>query len=120
APAPEHMARWDGVSWDAFTGNHNGVVTLEDFEVFDDGSGAQLYACGGLFSIAGVQANNVARFDGTNWHALGGGTNNRTYDLEVYDDGSGAGPQLYASGGFWMAGGSTAHLVARWDGTNWS
>jgi hypothetical protein len=48
------------------------------------------------------------------------GTNNRTYALEVYDDGSGAGPQLYASGGFWMAGGSTAHLVARWDGTNWS
>ncbi len=41
--------------------------------VYDDGTGPALYV-GGLFSFAGeLVANNIAKWDGTNWSALGGG-----------------------------------------------
>jgi hypothetical protein len=38
----------------------------------------------------------------------------------VYDDGSGAGPALYAAGQFTNAGGQPAGRIAKWDGASWS
>ncbi len=41
--------------------------------VYDDGTGPALYV-GGEFTIAGdVLANNIAKWDGTNWSPLGSG-----------------------------------------------
>jgi hypothetical protein len=90
--------------------------------VFDDGSGAGpgLYA-GGRFSTAGgVSANNIAKWDGAGWSALGSGVNSSVAALAVFDDGSGAGPALYAGGHFTTAGGVTAPRIAKWDGAGWS
>jgi hypothetical protein len=91
-------------------------------ETFDDGSGPALYA-GGFFTTAGgVTANQVAKWDGTQWSALAGpggvGTNGAVRKLTVFDDGTG--PALYAGGSFTTAGGISVNRVAKWDGAEWS
>lgn len=71
---------------------------------------------GGAFGNAsGLQVNNIARFDGTSWSALGSGTDGTVLDLAVTPAG-----ELIASGGFTTAGGVPARGVARWNGTSWS
>jgi Rax2 C-terminal beta propeller domain len=86
--------------------------------VFDDGSGAALYA-GGFFNNAdGGYARHIAKWDGTSWSALVGELNGVVFALAVFDDGSG--PALYAGGTFSTAGGETVNRIAKWDGTSWS
>jgi hypothetical protein len=91
---------------------------VEALAVFDDGSGPALYAAGS-FTVAGDSAAKwIAKWDGTNWSALGSGVNNQIYALAVFDDGSG--PALYAGGDLTMAGGVAVSNIAKWDGANWS
>jgi len=103
----------------ASMGPNDAVLALT---AFDDssGSGPALYV-GGLFTAVGrVPAAHVARWDGTSWSPLGTGMDGAVNTLAVFDDGSGAGPQLYAGGSFTVAGGNVVHNVARWNGTSWS
>jgi hypothetical protein len=80
---------------------------------YDDGSGPALFV-GGSFKIAGdVFATNIAKWDGQNWLAVGGGTNGFVSALAVYDG------ELVAAGGFTSAGGVSVNRIARWDGMNW-
>ena len=58
--------------------------------------------------------NNIARWDGTIWNALGSGVNNYIYAMAA------VGRYVYAAGMFTSAGGVAATNIARWDGTNWS
>jgi hypothetical protein len=88
--------------WLPTFGSVNGVDDLVfALTVFDDGGGGgpALYVAG-RFSVAGgvVAANNIAKWDGTHWAALGSGTNNLVFSLIVFDDGMG--PALYAGGWF--------------------
>lgn len=79
-----------------------------------DGAG-NLYV-GGDFAVAGtVVASRVAKWDGTNWSALGLGLDGTVRALAVAADG-----MLYAGGTFTNAGGGAARYIARWDGTNWT
>jgi hypothetical protein len=121
------VAKWDGSSWSALGSGVTGTFSpfVYALAVFDDGSGPALYA-GGDFTIAGGQkANYVARWDGTRWSALGNGISGSfgqvaVRALQVFDDGSGTGPALYAGGYFDGAGGVQARGIARWDGSHWS
>ncbi len=77
---------------------------------------------GGHFSHAGgVPANNIARWDGTSWHALGSGVRflGGGYDPSRVQALAAIGNDLYVGGSFSDAGGVPAHHIARWDGTNW-
>jgi hypothetical protein len=65
-----------------------------------------------------VAANRIAKFDGTNWTALGTGLSSLAYGLLSYNDGSG--PALYASGAFTTAGGVSCSTIAKWAGGAWS
>lgn len=104
-------------AWDPTIGQPGISGTVYALAVFDDGSGEALYA-GGYFSQAGGTAvNNIAKWNGTGWSALGSGTNNAVYALAVYDDGTG--PALYVGGSFATAGGLSAYLVAKWTGSAW-
>ncbi len=110
--------------WSAVGGGTDGSVTA--LVVFDgDGPGADppaLYA-GGVFTTAGgVDANHIAKWDGTAWSALAGGTDGYVARLTVFDDdGPGShGEALYAAGSFTSAGGVSTNHVAMWDGTAWS
>ena len=115
-----NIAKWDGSSWSPLgagvSGNSNPLVVA--MTVFDDGSGAALYAGGRFTTAGGVQANRIAKWDGASWSPLSTGLSGTNYALTVFDDGSG--PALYAGGDFSTAGGIQANGIARWDGTSWS
>jgi hypothetical protein len=116
----EALAKWDGSTW-SHVGNafvNGGFVW--SLAVFDAGNGPALYV-GGFFTEVGgsVPANRIARWDGTSWSALGGGMTSgpggQVRALQVFDDGLGGGPQLYAAGSFLEADGATVNRIARWD-----
>jgi hypothetical protein len=51
--------------------------------VFNDGSGDALYAGDSFTTAAGVPANHIAKWNGTNWAPLGNGMNGAVYALAV-------------------------------------
>jgi hypothetical protein len=83
-------------------------------------AGREIYI-GGNFTKAGeVSANNVARWDGNNWHALGNGIPHTGATAIVYTLAVTAGGKLYAGGQFATAGNGNANNVAVWNGNDWA
>ncbi len=78
--------------------------------------GSDLYVGGAFSSIDGVPGTScIARWNGTSWHAVGGGIRDGNVSV-LFADGSG----LYVGGSFRQAGSIRASSIARWDGTQWS
>lgn len=70
---------------------------------------------GGIFDHAGGgAAENIARWDGSSWHALGLGTNQAVWALAEYHG------DLIVGGYFTQVGGEDANYIARWNGNWWS
>lgn len=111
------LARWDGGTWSP-VGTFSPSASVNVLRTFDDGNGAALYVGGTFTVVDGLATNYIARWDGTNWSALGSGLAHWPYALTGFDDGSG--PALYVGGGFVQAGGVAVNRIARWDGTSWS
>lgn len=119
--ATKAIARWDGSEWSPVGGGMPGANdAVFDVFSFDDGSGNAMFAGGGFQSAGGVAANNVAKWDGTEWFPLGAGADGIVRAFASFDDGSGNGPELYMAGRFDTAGGLIVNNVARWDGSEWS
>jgi hypothetical protein len=114
-----NIAAFDGATWTPLgAGTVGEIVALA---VFDEGHGAgPVLFAGGHITVAGsVAANFIARWDGSAWSTVGGGTNGLVDSLAVFDDGSGT--ALYVAGQFSSAGsGAVNGSVARWNGTSWS
>ncbi len=71
---------------------------------------------GGVFTTAGgVEANRIAKWDGSTWSVLGSGMDNQVSALACDSSGN-----LYAGGGFSTAGGVAANFIAKWNGSTWS
>jgi hypothetical protein len=106
------VARWNGSSWSSLgvgmsvsTNYYPSVYALATH-------GNDLYAGGDFTKAGGVVtnrnlANRIAKWDGTNWAALGSGMNTNVFTLAV------SGDDLYAAGEFTTAGGKAAACVAR-------
>ncbi len=117
------VARWDGTRWRAVG---SGVDLIGGFGSFAtptvrsmcEFNGDLILA--GTFDVAGGQPrNNIARFDGATFHAMGQGLVEVGWDadiraLAVFNN------ELYATGTFGLAGGLQANGIARWNGTSWS
>ena len=119
--AANHIAKWDGAEWSvlgAWPFDNGTNDTVRALAVFNDGTGAALYAAGSFAYAGGVYVSRIARFDGTWWAPVGSGVNGTVYVLKVFDDGTG--PALYAGGAFTSAGGVSANRIAKWDGVRWS
>lgn len=118
--AVQRFAAWDGTSWSDVGGGVGTQVTHSVLAMtrFDDGNGEALYVAGNFDRAGPISANNIARWDGQNWTALGNGTNSNINGLGVFDDGNG--PELYAGGLFTNASGipGTGGL-AKWNGLTW-
>lgn len=70
---------------------------------------------GGNFSTIGrIAATNVAKWDGTNWSALGAGVNGAVDSLALVQN------ELYVAGGIYEASGRGVRRIAKWDGNDWS
>ncbi|MFH0982498.1 MAG: hypothetical protein V2A79_13310, partial [Planctomycetota bacterium] len=116
------IAKWNGTQWSALGSGMSGAYSyVSALTIFDDGTGPALYAGGNFTTAGGVPANYIAKWNGTQWSALGsgmGGTEPNVIALTVFDDGTG--PALYAGGWFTTAGGVPANYIAKWNGTQWS
>jgi hypothetical protein len=117
------IATWNGTTWSSLgQGIGSSSVFADDLvkvlEVYDAGSGPELYAAGEFAQAGSYSANNIARWDGTQWVGLLGGVAGEVRALEVFDDGTG--PELYVGGMFQSANGLAANYIARWDGSDWS
>jgi len=66
-------ARWNGQRWLGFSGPRKMGFDDDVFslEVFDAGSGPELYAGGWFVRAGGTRAFAVARWDGIRWHPTG-------------------------------------------------
>jgi hypothetical protein len=82
-------------------------------------SGTVVYVGGSFSAVAGVSANNVARWNGSAWSAVGGpatnGVDGTVYAIAVAADGG-----IYVGGAFNQAGAASANNIARWNGSAWS
>jgi trimeric autotransporter adhesin len=102
--------KWDGtnlVRW-APPGNSGDTKAAIGTDLFVGGNGA---------TTSGLPGMGVARWDGTNWYALGNGieVGFTHFVASLLARGS----DLYAGGYFTGAGTVPAQSIARWDGTNW-
>jgi hypothetical protein len=101
-----YIAQWDGTNWSSLgLGVSSG--RFNDTEVTALAvSGTDLYV-GGVFITAGdVAATNIAKWDGTNWSALGSGMNAAVTALAI------SGNTLYAGGDFITEGGNFCPFMA--------
>lgn len=112
------------VQWQPTFGGLPGVNgQVHDAAVYDDGNGPMLYVAGTFDSASGLEASNIARWNGSSWEALGEGivgSGIAARALEVFDLQDGRGPGLYVAGLFGLAGGQPVANVARFDGDGWS
>jgi hypothetical protein len=106
-----NIAGWNG-AWFALGGGTNVGVNSRVFDIKT--SGGNVYAGGGFITAGGIPANYIAKWNGTNWSALGSGLNYWVDAIAV------SGDEVYVTGPFTMAGGKAAHTIAKWNGTSWS
>jgi trimeric autotransporter adhesin len=122
------IAKWNGSSWSALgsgMAGYYGYAAEAPQPVYALAvSGSELYV-GGDFTRAtntggaSVTVHNIARWDGSNWSALGSGVDSAVHALVVL------GSDLYVGGVFTRAtnaGGVvvTVNRIAKWNGSSWS
>lgn len=116
--ASKGVAKWNGTTWSTVgTGVAGGSALIYSLAVYN----FELYAGGNFLSCNGVTATNITKWNGTIWSSVstgmagpGGASGGTVRALEVYNT------NLYAGGGFYLAGGMAAYYVAKWNGTGWS
>lgn len=120
------FASWNGASWTTYgTGmTKNGAAGVVRAITKKVENAATVLYLGGDFTDAGpTPAMNIARFDGSNFSALGSGAGpvgpaSVVKALVAYDEGQGT--VLYAGGSANEFGGVPSGRIARWDGSSWS
>jgi trimeric autotransporter adhesin len=108
------IARFDGTNWyplGSGISTNGGQTIVHAIAV----SSNNVYVGGSFSTAGGVSALNIARWDGTNWYALGNGPGGVVASITVRTDG------VYAAGApqsnVTLTYGSP--FFERWDGTNW-
>ena len=108
-----NVARYNGSAWVAMGNGLNGEVN--DLYVHD----GTLYACGSFSASGATPMSFIARWDGTNWNAVGGsvtapGTSQRGEKMTSYQN------DLILVGNIPSLAGVSVKNAARFDGSTWS
>ncbi|PIP53838.1 MAG: hypothetical protein COX07_08565 [Bacteroidetes bacterium CG23_combo_of_CG06-09_8_20_14_all_32_9] len=77
-------------------------------------NGNNIFIGGAFDSVANIEANHIAYFNGTSWQTLGTGVNGNIYSIIKTDT------LLIVGGSFSLAGGIPVQNIAFWNGTIWS
>ncbi len=118
------VARFDGTTWQGFGGGmFNPVLCVEELANGDIVAGGLFSAADGIPGSGGTPAAQVARWNGSQWNAMGAGlpaTSPTSYQpvrtLLRLPNGD-----VLAGGDFLPGvGAAGTNHVARWDGSNWS
>jgi hypothetical protein len=109
--AATNIAKWDGYSWSALGSGMGGTFypVVNALAV----SGGDLYAGGGFPTAGGISANSIAKWNGGSWSALGSGMGSGAFWSPAVYALAVSGTDLYAGGGFTVAGGKVSAYIAR-------
>ncbi len=109
------VGRWDGTSWHALgsgvTGEYNqNTLAVRAIRAYQN----DVFIGGGFVNAGGVAANNIAKWDGNNWSALGFGVDSTVTAIEP------TATDVYVGGGFTNAfddpfTGYTMNRIGRWN-----
>lgn len=111
-----NIARYSGLGWSplgAGVGAQFQFGAVQALRIFDDGRGPSLFVGGAFTQAGGLPANRIARWDGSQWHALDNGLAASVNALAVHDDGTGQ--ALYA-GGVLLESPAGGTPLAKWGG----
>jgi hypothetical protein len=118
----DHIARWNGSAWSSVgtgigPGSGGGYSVVKTLKIADNGN---VYAGGSFGRAGGTGARGIARWNGSEWTALGtgvGGANGAEYVATLAFATNG---DVYAGGNFLTAGGAPATGIVRWNGSIWT
>lgn len=106
------IGRWDGTSW-GVVGVSSVSPGFDNLPMTMTVYNGDLYVSGFFSTIDQLFIPRIAKYDGSNWSAVGRGLDNFAL-LQVFDG------LLYAAGGFTRSDSVVLLGVATWDGSAWS
>lgn len=112
--AAQNLASFANGVWDAPAGLTGPAAVVERLHVHDDGRGPALYVAGEFASAGGGAADDIARFDGAAWSALGSGLGGLGRALASFAPAGGS-PDLFAGGNFQGQPDTGDRHMARWS-----
>jgi hypothetical protein len=116
-----HVVRYDGNNYYPLGAKPANGFATPPINVSCIGQADDGIYVGGLLTAAGkTLANRIARWDGTNWNDVGGGTMGGTGSANRVLAFAGRGSDVFVGGTFTSVGGISVANIARWDGFNWS
>jgi hypothetical protein len=105
------LAFYDGFNFGIFDHPiYGGLSVIHSLVIFQ----GDLYAAGYFTQLDGNEGNFIMRWDGNQWHDVGGGTDNEIWCMTIFNN------ELYVGGFFNYAGGINTGNLAKWDGSQWS
>lgn len=120
------IARWTGTTWETIGGGLHGSAGPAEVEGIAF-VGTDMYVAGHIVAAgpteSAVLVADVARWDGTSWHDVGGGAHrDRGIGLITQNVRRvvAVGGLVYISGMFTAVGTQSAGHIAAWDGNYWS
>jgi len=112
-----HIAKWNGSAWSPLVSANTSVNGINGIVTALTVIGTDLYAGGWFTTAGGVPALNVAKWDGSNWTALGSGISAAGAINALVAMGN----NIYATSYILdPALGGQGNIIAKWDGSNWS
>ncbi len=123
--AAQHIASWDGVSWQPIGSGFDDVVgVIHEWDADGPGPAPSTLIAGGAFLAAGVHpARRIAQWDGAEWTEVAPGVSAAVLALCTWDpDGIGSAPGLLVVGGSFeqLILGARLNRIASWDGATWA
>jgi len=115
----DFIAKWDGHTWSNFGTNisNDSAGYSQTVHAIAIDSKNNLYVGGRFTTIGGVNAKNIAKWDGTVWSALGKEIDCSSITALAIDSHD----NLYVGGFlFSKAGEVKINNIAKWDGLKWS
>jgi hypothetical protein len=115
------LNKWDGVNWTniSISTTTNAIYSMK---VYND----ELYVAGTFTTLAGADFQNIAKYNGTVWSAVGGGLiSNMKVGTTVINTAKVTSMgvfkgELYLAGAIDTAGNLDVNGMVRWNGTAWS
>lgn len=113
-----YIAHWNDAThaWSAVGGALTHTSTSPEVDAIAIATNGDVYVGGEFEKAGGVTVNNIARWDGSSWHALSSGTGGTFHQVDAIAI---SGSDVYIGGHFETAGGSTRNNIARWNGSAW-